>query len=152
MSALALRKKIRALSRLPAADRRLLVRAALWLPAVDLGLRTLGFTRVRRLLARGASPAAGAAAPAERPGQAERLAWIVAAAARHHLYPVKCLTRSLVLWHLLARRGIAADLRIGVHPESGSLRAHAWVEHRGRLLAEPEGVDERFAALALPAP
>jgi hypothetical protein len=149
MSALALRKKIRALSRLPAADRRLFVRAALWLPAVDLGLRTLGFTRVRRLLARGASPAA---APTERPGQAERVAWIVAAAARHHLYPVKCLTRSLVLWHLLARRGIAADLRIGVHPESGSLRAHAWVEHRGRLLAEPEGVDERFAALALPAP
>ncbi|HSL81210.1 MAG TPA: lasso peptide biosynthesis B2 protein, partial [Thermoanaerobaculia bacterium] len=104
---------------------------------------------VRRHLARGlhAGPA-----PAARPGEAERIAWLVAAAARHHLYPVKCLTRSLVLWRLLALRGLPGELRIGVRPGGGDLRAHAWVELRGRVLAEPEGVDERFAPLALPAP
>lgn len=145
---IALRGKLTAFRRLPAAERRLLVRAAFQLLAVDAGLRTLGFARVRRLLARGVpvgpAPASGA--------RADRIAWLVAAAARHHLYPVKCLTRSLVLWRLLALRGLPSELRIGVRPGGDGLQAHAWVEHRGRVLAEPEGVDERFAALALPAP
>ena len=143
-----LSRKLTAFRRLPAAERRLLVRAAFQLALVDAGLRTLGFGRVRRLLARGL-PATPAPAP---PARADRIAWLVAAAARHHLYPVKCLTRSLVLWRLLALRGLPAELRIGVRPGDGGLRAHAWVEHRGRVLAEPEGVDERFAPLALPAP
>lgn len=42
----------------------------------------------------------------------------------------RCLVRSLVLTRLLARRGVATTLVIGVHPGS-DFAAHAWVEHRG---------------------
>ena len=44
----------------------------------------------------------------------------------------RCLTTSLVLTALLARRGIPATLVIGVR--SHPFAAHAWVEHRGRPL------------------
>lgn len=43
----------------------------------------------------------------------------------------KCLTRSLVLTSLLARRGIESTLVIGVR-RNGDFEAHAWVEHDDR--------------------
>lgn len=130
------------------------VRAAVWLPAVDLALRTVGFSVVRRWLRRLASPrkgragySAGASSEAER---VETLAWAVAAASAHHLYPMRCLPRSLVLQTLLAREGIPAELRIGVRREDGRLEAHAWVEHEGRPLAERDDPLGTFSALGLP--
>jgi hypothetical protein len=42
----------------------------------------------------------------------------------------RCLTRSLVLTQLLARRGIQARLVIGARSQPSFL-AHAWVEHAG---------------------
>ena len=48
----------------------------------------------------------------------------------------RCLARSLVLIGLLGRRGIVAQLVIGVHP--GLLfRAHAWVELSDEALMVP---------------
>ena len=50
----------------------------------------------------------------------------------------RCLTRSLVLLSLLARRGMAADLVIAVQPTADpSLDAHAWVEVDGSPLLAP---------------
>jgi hypothetical protein len=40
----------------------------------------------------------------------------------------RCLIRSLVLLRVLARRGIGAELIIGVHA-GDRFAAHAWVEH-----------------------
>jgi Transglutaminase-like superfamily len=47
----------------------------------------------------------------------------------------RCLTTSLVLTALLARRDIAARLVIGVRPDP--FAAHAWVEQDGRPLLPP---------------
>ena len=65
-----------------------------------------------------------------------RLVWATAAAARHHLYPMRCLPQALCLRWLLGRHGIAAELRIGVArraascgPTPGwSARAVPWAE------------------------
>lgn len=57
----------------------------------------------------------------------------------------RCLTRSLVLLRLLARRGIHGDLIIAVRPdERMSLAAHAWVEVDGRPLLAPALEDGRL--------
>jgi hypothetical protein len=48
----------------------------------------------------------------------------------------RCLTRSLVLVSMLARRDIPARLVIGVHAEP-SFTAHAWVELDGHPLLNP---------------
>jgi hypothetical protein len=48
----------------------------------------------------------------------------------------RCLTRSLVLTSLLARRGIASSVVIGVKTEP-RFSAHAWVESGGTPLLPP---------------
>lgn len=42
----------------------------------------------------------------------------------------RCLTRSLVLMRMLARRGVVCRLVIGVRPGE-AFGAHAWIEHGG---------------------
>lgn len=108
--------------------------------AADLGLRALPFARVDRWL----SPAVSS--PAEEPAVG-RLVWATEAAARHHLYPMRCLPKALCLRWLLGRHGIESTLRIGVARQDGALAAHAWVERQGRPVGEAPGVEERFAPL-----
>jgi hypothetical protein len=57
----------------------------------------------------------------------------------------RCLVRSLVLLRVLARRGVASTLVIGVRPGS-EFAAHAWVECAGDSLI-PDGAGE-FSRLA----
>ena len=74
----------------------------------------------------------------------------VGRAARHSLFPVTCLTRSLVLKLLLRRRGVHAQLRIGTRILSGKLEAHAWIEHEGLVINDTPEVIDGFAAFASP--
>ncbi len=76
-----------------------------------------------------------------------RLVWATEAAARHHLYPMRCLPKALCLRWLLGRHGMASELRIGVARQEEGLAAHAWVERQGRPVGEPSGVEDRFGPL-----
>lgn len=49
----------------------------------------------------------------------------------------RCLSQSLVLTRLLARRGVQTQLVIAVRPGE-RLAAHAWVEHDGVPLLPPD--------------
>jgi hypothetical protein len=79
---------------------------------------------------------------AASPASIERTVWLVGLAGR--LVRLPCLTRSLTLARILARRGVGADVRIGVRTENGKLLAHAWVEWRGRPLNEDPRSLEQF--------
>lgn len=80
--------------------------------------------------------------------QANRIAWLVHAAARHGIYKAGCLQRSFILWLLLRRRGIAAEVRIGVRKEGNRVRAHAWVEYAGIALNEHAEIASEFSPFA----
>jgi hypothetical protein len=116
------------------------VRAWTLLLAADLGLRALPFPRVDRWL----TPPL--ASEPEEPAVG-RLVWATEAAARHHLYPMRCLPKALCLRWLLGRHGIESELRIGVSRQDGGLAAHAWVERQGRPVGEPARVEDRFSPL-----
>ena len=73
---------------------------------------------------------------------------MVLAAARQSFFRATCLERSLVLWRLLARLGIASQLRIGVRKTGDKFEAHAWVEHEGVAIGEPEATHLHYAAFA----
>lgn len=62
------------------------------------------------------------------------------------LYCPTWLHRSLTLWWLLGRQGIASELRIGVRKEQGRFEAHSWVEYEGVTLNDELDVGSRFAA------
>jgi hypothetical protein len=99
--------------------------------------RTLAM--LREPLAEGLTPADGSAL---RLGRAVQRTLAVIPA------DTRCLSQSLVLLGLLARRRIAATLVIGVEDAGGAFGAHAWVEIAGRPLLPP-GTDagKRFVEL-----
>lgn len=68
--------------------------------------------------------------------EARRLGWVVARTLKLMPGDTRCLTRSLVLTRLLARRGIPATLVIGARAAPDFL-AHAWVECDGQPVLSP---------------
>ena len=135
-------------------ERLLLVRLVLLLPAIGAALHLLDFKRTRDLLARFAhsSEAPPAAEDAAMADIAHRIARLVGIAANHGPYRATCLRQSLALWWLLRRRGIPAELRIGVRKDGGELQAHAWVEHQGQALNDMQRTTAAYAAFALSIP
>jgi hypothetical protein len=111
-------------------ERGVALEAAGGLFATWLGLRLAGFRRWKSVLAH-LAPSADTIARQQTPSQkesAEVIARMAAAAARNVFLGTNCLEQSLVLWWLLRRRGIAAELRIGARKEFERFEAHAWVE------------------------
>lgn len=73
---------------------------------------------------------------------------MVRIAATRSLWRATCLRQALVLWWLLAQRGIATQIRLGVVKDAGqALESHAWVERNGVVLIGGETSQERFRVL-----
>ena len=142
-----LRRSWRAFRSLSWAERWILARTLGLLPIAVVSLRLLGFRRTQALLL----PASDSATARTDQPVAEALTRVVQGAAPWSPLPANCLPRALVLCRLLRREGLQAELRLGVGKPEGEFSAHAWVEHAGRALAEPEGSGRRFAALVEPA-
>jgi len=143
-----LRRKLRSFRSLDAADRRRVLAALALLPAVSLGIRGWGYARCRRWLGRRLrrSPWTVPVA-AEGLELARAYSWAVDVAAGNVPVRARCLERSLALWWLLRRRGVGAEVELGVRKtDAGELEAHAWVEVAGRAVNDGDDVRERFAA------
>lgn len=140
------RRSWRAFRSLSWAERGVLVQTLVLLPLTAANLRVLGFRRTQALLL----PASDSARARTDLPVAEALARIVHGAAPWSPLPANCLPRALVLCRLLRRQGLQAELRLGVGKPEGEFAAHAWVEHAGRALAEPEDNGQRFAPLVEP--
>ena len=115
------------------------------LPALHVALR---FVRLKRLFR-------GLERVLERPVEqdaAERAAIVrqvrsaVALAACHGLTRGSCLSRSTSVWWLLRRRGVPAELRIGVRKYHRELKAHAWVECQGLAVNDSARRVQAYAA------
>src|SRR5437588_5619638 len=115
----------RRLSRLRSLTReqwRVACESLLLLPLVQLSLHMRGFTRTAATLA---GYSQRQPVPAE-PGDARPLGEAVGLVAGRSVVGALCLGRSLVLWFLLRRRGVDAELVIGAEaPRGGGLPAHA---------------------------
>lgn len=123
---------VREFLRLPAAQRCLLIRAAVLVGAIRLGLWLLPFRVVRGTVRRLAPPVQGPVAGDWR--AAARIAWAVRLVSRY-VPAATCLTQALAVQVLLRQWGYPACLRIGVAREAdGKLAAHAWVESQGRIV------------------
>lgn len=134
---------LRRLIRLPPWELAVLVEAALLFVPVEIGLRLLAVDSLLARLMR--SPADETARHAVVPARAavlvERLAgW----------YPLEatCLKKSLVLLRILRRRGLRAELKLGVRTADSGFASHAWVECEGERLLDDGGAG-RFTPLPL---
>ncbi|HEY63816.1 MAG TPA: lasso peptide biosynthesis B2 protein [Caldilineae bacterium] len=112
----------------------------------DLSLRLLPFPLARRVIAIGRS-CQDTLSPEETAALIKRWRRLVNIAASHHLYPMQCLRRAIVLRWLLSRYGIRADVCIGIRKTDDGYHTHAWVEQAGRPISEPESHVREFLPL-----
>jgi hypothetical protein len=126
-------RRLRKLLALTRPERRLLVRAGLLLALIRLSLGRLPFTTLSRLVV-GRQPAGRAASPGDA-RLADDVIWAVTAISRRTPGWTTCLTQALTVQAMLARRGLASRLHVGVvRGAQGQLEGHAWVERDGRIL------------------
>ncbi len=130
------------LRQLTCAQRLTLVLALLLLPLFAVRLRLSSPARVLSRIDAGGAPGPGALASALALARPVNL---VAARLR-----ATCLTRSLVLHWILARRGIGTELKVGVRNEGDGLHAHAWLECGGVPVSDTLHGVQGFVRLELP--
>lgn len=133
---------------LPPAERRTFIAAVLLMPVAWLGLKFFGLARMQKLLA--VKPSSTLAIV--RLPEVQALGSLVNMAARRSPFPTTCLTRSMLLGWMLARRGVSSELRIGVQLDQGVFAAHAWVEWQGVPVNDQPDVATRFHAFESPVP
>src|SRR5437660_342583 len=112
------------------------------------------YVRLRRLNARelvdggeaGVLPAA-ARSVEEEARLVARAVRALALAERAFPAHVTCLQRSVALQRLLDPLGIATRIRIGVRKAPDELKAHAWLEYRGRALDSSPALNSQFQPL-----
>ena len=138
-------ERFRRFSALERPARKLFLRATVLLPLVAVSLHLRGFRATQAALQRFLSNANPEHDPALLSKNAAMTAHMVSAADRHGLVHPSCLAKSLTLWWLLERQGIASHLRIGIRKEVEKFEAHAWVEREGTALNEPEKHHHHYA-------
>src|SRR4051794_3899604 len=58
-----------------------------------------------------------------------------------------CLQRTVALYRLLTRRGVATRPQIGVRKQGDDLEAHAWLEYQGRIVNSSVAHCRQYEAL-----
>ena len=139
-----MKSKLRTLLSFSAQDWILLVQAWSLLLAFDIALRVLPFLKVQGWIK---SPNQKKISTVKAERIIQRSSNFVDLAARHHLYPMTCLRRSLALQWLLSKSGLDASLQFGVRRENGTLQAHAWLEYQGQVIDKTPIPTEQYASL-----
>jgi Transglutaminase-like superfamily len=122
-------------------------RAVILLPQIALSLRFRGFKRTKGALQEKLQFIPPPAPRSELAAETiQKTCRMVRAGARYGVVRPTCLVESLGLWYLLQRQSIFAILRIGVRKLSDKFEAHAWVEHDGLALNQPEEHHQHYAA------
>ena len=107
-----------------------------FLSLVSLGLKVAGLRRTLALVDSRAE--ARRCCAGVDPRGATRIAWLVEIAARCCRPRPTCLTKALVVFSLLKRRGLPAEVVIGVTKARGPLEGHAWVQlGEGAVVGDP---------------
>lgn len=140
--------RLRRFSALPRPAKGLFLRAVVLLPLLTVSLRVRGFGATQRFLQKFIRPTKNGLPATAAESCAALTSRMVRAAARNSPIPSTCLERSLLLWWMLARQGIATQYRIGVRKDGEKFAAHAWVEHDGVAIGEPEAQHLHYAAFA----
>ena len=139
---------------LDASDRQLVREAAIVLSAARLGVALLPFPVIRNVLHRRGREELSSAScetPSGPRCPIERVSWAVAAVARRMPLQTTCLVDSLAADAMLRRRGYRSQLRFGVRKsDQGTLAAHAWVEHDGKIVFGATGDCGGYSALSAP--
>lgn len=140
--------KIEKLRKLTFYEWHVLLAAMLWLPIVALLLQVMRYKRTRKILEYFISDKIINEEPSiSEVKNAQTIIRMVNIAARYGPYRANCLRRSIMLWWILGREGIASEIRFGIKKEyDNDLDAHAWVEVNKINVCDPFCIQEEYLA------
>jgi hypothetical protein len=142
-------EQLRRFRALEPGERGLFLRAAAALPLISASLRLRGFRHTQASLQKRITASTSSQLYTSAASKAARTALTVRMV-RSAAYKIPgtptCLEKSLGLWWLLGRQGIASEVRIGARKNGPKFAAHAWVECEGVALNEPEELHKHYAA------
>jgi hypothetical protein len=143
-------ERLRRFSSLDPEARGTFLRAALLLPLISASLKVRGFRATQQTLLRFLGPPQqvwqGDSIRLLSDNERTRLTVrMVNAAVRHAWRSSTCLEKSLALWWLLGRQGIASELRIGARKVQDKFEAHAWVDRQGIAVDDPDDLHRHYA-------
>jgi hypothetical protein len=121
--------KLRTFCSMDGYDRGLIVEIVCVTLFTFAGIRLAGAPRTQRWLRKWAERHKGQAATGGAEPVLTRVARAQRTVRRVSGLDGTCLVRSLSLWALLLKRGLTADIRIGVRKNNGKIEGHAWVEY-----------------------
>ncbi len=116
------------------------------LPTIALSLKLSGFKQTKKRMSRFVPTSMeDISASKQDLSRAKLITRAVAIAGNHGLFKANCLKQSLLLWWLLARRGITTEIQFGsqVKPEE-DFGAHAWVELNGETFIDTPEIRQQF--------
>ena len=130
--------KLAKFGQLPTADRRLVLRAVIWLGIARIMLITMPFQRLSERLA--AEPNSAANQP--DPAFVQRVGFAVRAAANNVPWRSDCFPQTIAARMLLNRRGYASTIHLGVEKagEDG-IAGHAWLTCGDMIVTGGEDLD-----------
>lgn len=134
-----------------AVPRGIFLRAAAVLPLISVSLKIRGFGATQKFLLRSLPIVRQTSQKKsihsfDALDRTELTCRMVNAAIRHVWRASTCLEKSLALWWLLGRQGIASQLRIGARKLNNEFEAHAWVERNGVAINEAQQEHRHYAA------
>jgi Transglutaminase-like superfamily len=125
-------KKVKKVLKLTSLQRRLLLKAALWLVAFRLGLWVLPFPLLRNFITENGKASSRRGRP--HPERTAQVVWAIELAARY-IPQATCLTQALAAQAMLGQEGVPAALRLGVAKDrDGKFETHAWLEQEDRCI------------------
>ncbi len=134
-------RKFRTLRSLGPDGMLLTIEALILTAVVSAGFGLIGVPRTQKLLRRWASSKTSAGGRVKDIGAEIRMARRAQRIVHRNAEARgSCLSRSLVLWALLERRGVETVLRVGFRKQGGTTQGHAWVERHGVPLNEDADV------------
>lgn len=137
---------LRKLARTSWREKGLLLRAAILVLSIRVGLHTISFKRLQRMLDGSADPSEHARTRDE--SYIDDVVWAVRALARRTLGDKPCLVQALAARWMLGREGFDTRLRIGVvKGPDRELLAHAWLDYEGDTVIGGRSSTSRFKPL-----
>lgn len=132
------------------AEKWLAFKAFFILQTFNLAIRLWGFRPLYQRLERATRATVQEPEELTAP-QVKRLGGVVSVANRRmRLLQVACLSESLTTWWLLRRRGVDAQLWLGVRKVDQHLAGHAWVENQGQVVSGDAELPADFTGFLLP--
>ena len=137
-------KRLQKFNQLSRPEKLLFLQTMLVLTSVTLGLRTIPWLKLQRLLLNIANWHARSAV---RRVSLQSITRSIRTAS-YYIPKATCLPQALTAQHLLIWNSYPADFQIGVaNDANGKLEAHAWVTSQNKIIAGGERAINRFVSL-----